>query len=187
MTRRSIVQLYCRLDELFDDEQLEKVLVDARRRIVATFDHATEFHRGRIRGTDNYIVGVAARQRELAQYIVQNARSFIDASQLPSWIPTEPRKVLKYVIERAEYDAVLAMLNEMCGPGVHDIWFDEGYGIWQIRAGVVDEYRADVRTVRQATMKFDRRNEHGQVRSQRKARRRLTGASISDARYLPAM
>ena len=60
--RTSTVILQCdyRLDDFFEPEELEDLIAAARRRVIGAFHHATEKHRGRIKGTDNYIRGVDA-------------------------------------------------------------------------------------------------------------------------------
>lgn len=169
------------LDELFSEELLGDKLVLAERRIAASFDHAIEFARGRYRGTDNYIIGLGNRQRELVRYVSDRSNSFVYEEDLPSRLLCLTKHEVRVVIRQAQYDLLSAQLGAMCQAPRCDVYYVETYGIWQITQSAMDNYR-DRQAQARRMMKVDRRNEHGMVRSQRINRGRPAGASVSLAK-----
>lgn len=168
------------LTELFDREELENKLALARRHIIAVFHNATFTHRGRRRGTDNFIVGVDKRQKDLAKHIATSAKRFVDVRDLPVEISHLTDGHRNHIAGQAQYKLVLAMLNQMCGPGSqHEIYWDDMRGWWQMRASCLTEYLSVNHARRQ--LKRDDRTFHGRVRSQSKRRGVPEGASISYA------
>ena len=169
-----------RVTDLFDDEEIADLLAVARRRIIACFVNEREFVRGQWRLTDNYIAGVRNKQSALSHHIVINMRRhFIKYSQLPSQLQYLNRRWRDRLVQQLESDIVLMQLNIMCSKPLFEIYFDEYHGIWQMIQSVVDEHYQMQDFVRK--VKFDCRNEHGMVRTQRINRGRPAGASTSMA------
>lgn len=186
------------LDELFFEDEVLDFMAVARRRIIATFHHATEptprFRPGqgmkRERGTDNYIVGVGCRQSDLARHVLEKmGRPFLSEDQLPSGVLEMPPHYIKAILQRARYDIMLAQINVMCPVSPrsatkrrtsNEVWYDELRGVWQICQSSIDEHVLSRRTARSA-LKVDNRNYHGRVRSQSKARGVPEGVSVSFA------
>lgn len=201
MTKQSnaadVIRFDYSLEELFYPEELAEKMEIARRRVVTTFITATEpvptsrikWHqlvpnpdgsarRKPRRGTDNYIIGVGSKQKDLAAHIVKTARKpIIRPCDLPESIRRHAHMVER-VISAAEHRIVLALLNEMCSAPLSEIYYDEACGIWQIVQSCIDQHKRSLRQARQA-LKFDRRNEHGMIRSQRINRGRPAGVSTS--------
>ena len=184
-----------RLDDFFEPEELEDIIGAARRRVIGAFHHATEKHRGRIKGTDNYIRGVEPKMSELAKYVVRYIKHpIIQPNQLTELIDVDEMRVndLNRLLYELQFEAVMAALHVMCvqppktPPGfkiedcTDEIYYDSLRCFWQIRQSSVDEYkkyRAAVRTM----FKHDDRNYHGRNRSQSQRRGVPEGTSISTA------
>jgi hypothetical protein len=182
------------LDDFFVQEELEDVINTARRRVIGTFHHSTELHRGRVKGTDNYIRGVEPKMTELARHVLQKMKSsFIRPGQLEELIDTRemPRRDLERLIHQLQFDAVMLALHIMCvqppktPPGFRiedttdEIYYDSVLCVWQIRQSSIDEYRL-IRAVARK-IKRDNRNFHGRNRSQSQRRGVPEGTSISIA------
>ena len=192
---RSIHQLGMPVGELFDDDQLADLMAAARRRIIAAFHHATEMHRGRRKGTDNYVRGVEPKMSELAYYVQRQMKHpFISEAQLPASVDRLSSLEIKIIIQQATYDIIMATLKVMCVPKPktpsqyreascsYEIYYDSELCVWQIVQSSIDEYvmyRRAARTAGQASIKDDRRNYHGRVRSQSRRRGIPEGVSVS--------
>ncbi|MEP6710195.1 MAG: hypothetical protein ABJA64_00560 [Candidatus Saccharibacteria bacterium] len=183
-----VYQLDYRLDELFYPEELVDKMDIARRRVVTAFIEATEpipfsriktsisafsgleHPRSRVRGTDNYIIGVGCRQKDLANYIVRTSKKpIVTRGDLPAEARRCGSRTQQRIIFEAEVRIVLALLNEMCQAPLSEIRYDEACGFWQIIQSSIDRHKMSLSAARFA-LKFDRRNEHGKVRAQRIAR-----------------
>lgn len=183
-----VFRLDYRLDELFYPEELADKMEIARRRVVAAFIEATEpipfsriktscstfdgleHPRSRLRGTDNYIIGVGGKQKDLAYYIVRTSkRPIVTPGDLPTEIRQLGQRMQQRIIFETDVRIVLALLNEMCQAPLSEIRYDEACGIWQIVQSSIDRHKMSLSRARFA-LKFDRRNEHGKVRAQRIAR-----------------
>lgn len=184
MTKDRVWQPRCELSELFDELKLMELMAVARLRIIATFDHATEHYRGQVRGTDNYIGGLGSRQTDLVRHIDKNQKKpFVKVQDLPAELRMaliQKRRRAEQIADQAQHDIIALVVAEMCQPSNGHIWYDETHGLWSILPSVVDEYRYTLRRARRA-LKRDCRNEHGQVRSQRINRGRISGVSTSMA------
>ncbi len=140
------------LQELFDDDELTLKLQIARHRITKTFVHATVMSRGKRRETDNYIVGVGPRQKDLVAHVIganlANHRSgIVTASELPACIGSTAA-VLRAVAKHAEHQLVTVQLSLLCPSGV---WYNEdGTGAWEIAPTLTDEYHRNRHVVSEA-------------------------------------
>jgi uncharacterized Fe-S radical SAM superfamily protein PflX len=165
------------LEELFDEEDLEDLLVVTKRRIIAEFFFATDRYRGRYISTDNYIIGVDGRLSDLASYVTRKMRRHIVRPwDLPGHIQELSPKIIDRIIARTEYELILNVLQDIRH---HEIWYDEARGIWQASQTSLDEYLETKRIAR--NIKRDDRSYHGRVRSQSKARGIPAGTSIGTA------
>ena len=137
--RKEYVPRY-KLDELFDEWQLQDGLLLAKYRIIDAFVNAEEFIRGKNRRTQSYIVGLGSRQKHLVGYVMQSVvlgrgLRFVTASELPRFVK---QKHLKKTQEMAEHDLIAAMLSQI---SPRDIWYNEdGTGTWEICQSLLDEY-----------------------------------------------
>lgn len=167
------------LSDIFEEDVLSDKLMLARRRIIAIFHAATEWRNGKYRGTDNYIVGLDSKQRQLAWHIHRHTNhGFVYEEDLPGNVLELRQAYIEDVISNLQYRFILAQLNQMCSPIGADVWYDEARGLWQMSQNCHDEMMAQYKGVRNA-VKFDRRNWHGRPREQARARGTLPGASIS--------
>lgn len=195
--RTSTVILQCdyRLDDFFEQEELEDLIAAARRRVIGAFHHATEKHRGRIKGTDNYIRGVEPKMSELARYVVRYIKHpIIRPGQLSELIDIDDVRTydLNRLIYQLQFEAVMAALHVMCvqppktPPGFRiedstdEIHYDSLRCFWQIRQSSIDEY-VKYRRAARTMFKQDDRNYHGRNRSQSQRRGVPEGTSISIA------
>ena len=153
-----------RLDELFEEWQLQDGLLLAKHRIIDAFANAEEFTRGRSRRTQSYIVGLGGRQKHLADYVMQSVvlgrgLRFVTASELPRFIR---QKHLKKTQEMAEYDLIAKKLSQM---SPRDIWYNEdGTGTWEICQSLLDEYYLNLdlaRLVEKNRTRLRRESLHG--------------------------
>ncbi|AHB42244.1 hypothetical protein RAAC3_TM7C00001G0387 [Candidatus Saccharibacteria bacterium RAAC3_TM7_1] len=132
-----------RLDELFTDDELALKLLIAQYRILMAFDHATFWSHGKLRGTDNFIIGVGHRQKDLVQYIVERVvigmkSGIVTASELPEFVG-DTSSVLRDVARNTERQLVAVQLA-MLSPD--SIWFNaQTPGTWNVVQSLVDEYR----------------------------------------------
>lgn len=175
------------LDELFfDEEQFMNILDAARRRVIGEFYYATEKNprykpgsdRRPYQRTDNYIWGVPSKLKDLAKYVrTRMHQPFITADQLPQELLDLNPKLVDAIIERAQHDVLMLVLEVMRH---HEIWYDEAVGIWQICQSSVDYFRL-YRKVAKTTVKVDSREFHGRVRSQSRNRCIPAGTSVSIA------
>ena len=154
-------------------------LVEARLRILAIFHRAYEVRPdGSRRGTDNYVGGVGSKPSDLAKHIVAEIHNpFIEPHELE--VEELSRSLGRDAVDKSMLKVVLEQINLMCSAA--ELWFDERCGVWQMSQSCMQSYldqkNAVHRLVKQ--FKYDRRNEHGQVRSQRKNRGRPAGASCA--------
>lgn len=132
-----------RLDALFSDDELTIKLMIAKYRILMAFDHATFWSHGKMRGTDNFIIGVGHRQKDLVQYVVERvvigmSGGIVTASELPEFVG-DSSSVLRQAARNAERQLIavrLAMLTP------ESIWFNAHTpGTWNISQSLMDEYR----------------------------------------------
>jgi hypothetical protein len=134
-----------RLEELFTDDELTIKLMIARFRILMAFDHATFWSHGKIRGTDNFIVGVGSKQQNLVDYVVNRIVidmncGIVTASELPDFVG-DTSSVLRKIARRTEVQLVAVQLA-MMSPA--DIWYNaQTPGMWQVKQSVMDTYRLD--------------------------------------------
>ena len=167
-TPREEAKIYNRgytLDELFYSEELLDLIAVARFRITGEFFYATDYARGRMRGTDNYIVGVGHRLKDLAQYVNRSTRGFIKKEDHPDYLQDLKPDLIERITVRAQFDVVLMALQAMRD---REIWYNEGLGIWEVAQSSVDEYLRCEDSVKR--VKFDRRKLHGRPRNQCKQR-----------------
>ena len=183
-----IVHIGYELSELFNEEELEDIVSDARLAIAGEFYFATERNprykpgngQRKERSTDNYIVGVGGRPSDLARHVAgRTRRRIISARSLPSDVVTDLAPTfVDIILQRVMYDATLLAINVMNDE--REVWYDESTGIWSIMQSTVDGFVAERkfrRAVRQ-TLKHDDRSYHGRVRSQSKRRGIPEGVSI---------
>lgn len=172
-----------KLDEIFYQDEIEDFAAIARQRVIGEFFYAKERNprykagsdRSQWQRTQNYILGVSGRVSELATYVQSNMRRpFITRKQLPSELSDLSPKLLDKLIQQLQRDVLVISLQVMRH---HEVWYDEGRGIWEIRQSSVDEYLDQKRTVK-AIFKVDDRNYHGRVRSQSKNRGVPPGVSV---------
>lgn len=193
-TRKEQNQLFfgeIELDELFPDEDvLKKVLKAARLRAIGEFFYATEKNpryrpgsdRRPFQRTDNYIWGVSNKLSDLARYVRTNMhRQFIWADMLPAEVNELKPHFVAVIIQRAQHEALMQVLVEMRH---HEIWYDEGVGIWQVCQSSMDDFHADRKEAKSQpalAVKADMRPFHGRVRSQSRNRGIPAGVSVSFA------
>lgn len=140
---RSRIQHYS-LDDLFDDDELALKLKISQHRIMKSFDYATYWSHGKMRGTDNFIVRVGPRQKDLVEHIfcsvITGRRSgIVTVSDLPREIEGSA-STLQQVARSAERRLLAIQLSFMVQDG--DIWFDEQVpGTWNVRPSLMDDYR----------------------------------------------
>ena len=149
--RTSHVPKY-RLDELFSDDELTLKLMIAKYRIMMAFDHATFWSHGKERGTDNFIVGVGSRQKDLVHYIMEHVvkgmnSKIVTASDLPEFVG-DTSSVLRHVAQEAERQLIAVQLAMLSPDG---IWFNtQTPGTWNVAASLMDEYRLSRELTREA-------------------------------------
>jgi hypothetical protein len=141
-----------RLGDLFDDDQLAIKLMIAKYRILMAFDHATFWSHGKQRGTDNFIVGVGHRQKDLVHYVVEHVvkgmnGGIVTASELPDFVG-DTSSVLRDVARSTERQLLAVQLAMLTPDG---IWFNaQTPGTWNISQSLMDEYRLGRKLVREA-------------------------------------
>ena len=134
------------LDELFDSDELSLKLRIAEHRILKAFDYAAYWSHGKMRGTDNFIVGVSPRQKDFVDYIIDNVviklnSGIVFVSELPS-IGTERSSELRRIARDAECRLVASRLALMVRDG--QIWFNQQIpGTWNVTQRAMDNYRLD--------------------------------------------
>lgn len=132
-----------KLESLFSDDVLTIKLMVAKYRILMAFDHATFWSCGKMRGTDNFIVGVDHRQKDLVQYIVERVvigmgRGIVTASELPEFVG-DNSSLLRHAAHKAERQLIAVQLA-MLSP--ESIWFNaQPPGTWNVSQSLMDEYR----------------------------------------------
>ncbi|OYX41007.1 hypothetical protein B7Y94_05785, partial [Candidatus Saccharibacteria bacterium 32-49-12] len=114
-------------DSLFDDDELALKLLIARHRILMAFDHATHWSHGKMRGTDNFIVGVGRRQKDLVEHVAQRIvlemnRGIVTVSDLPRNLNVAT-SVLRRIARDVERRLVAVQVSLMSNR--KDIWFDQ--------------------------------------------------------------
>jgi hypothetical protein len=151
-SRRSRYTPDYRLDQLFSDDELSVKLMIARYRILMAFDHATYWSHGKLRGTDNFIIGVGPRQGDLADYVfnvvVDKMKcGIVTASELPEFVGNMTG-TLRRVAEAAE-QRLIAVQLAMMAPD--EVWFNAATpGTWNVAQSLMDEYRLSRELVRSA-------------------------------------
>jgi hypothetical protein len=174
------------LNELFDEKEIEDFMAAAKRRIIGEFHYAMETNprfkpgsdRRPKRRTDNYIIGLGRKPSELADYVNRTMhRRFITASQLPVEFQDMRPKLIEMMLRRAEHDVIMLAIQAML-KHTHEIWYDEGVGIWQACQSSVDEFLAYKQVAKAARVKADLRPFHGRVRSQSRSRNIPGGTSV---------
>ena len=140
------------LEELFDDDRLLVKLTIAEHRILKAFDLATYFSRGKRHGTDNFILGVDARQKYLVKYVmdnvVRNGSSIVYYSELPEELGNV-KSVLGEVARNAERRLLAVRLELFVRKG--EIWFEhQTPGTWNICTSAMDRYRQDKEMIKAA-------------------------------------
>ncbi len=131
-------------DSLFDDDELTLKLLIARHRILMAFDHATYWSHGKMRGTDNFIVGVGERQKDLVKHVTEHVilgmnRSIVTVSDLPRSIDATT-SILRRIARDVERRLVAVQVSLMSNR--KDIWFDQSVpGYWGVLQSVMDDYR----------------------------------------------
>lgn len=177
-TRRPYVK--ASVAEVYDEEELQDQLAVARHCVIRAFTTFALPSRGKMRRTESYIVGVGHKHKELASFVnraMGRRRISSPAGIRAAYSNLTPKQVDR-VIQLIDHELILMVINLMASNRVHpacEIWHDEN-GYWNILQSVLDEYHANSREV---VKFFNRRNEHGMVRSQRKNRGRPAGISIS--------
>ncbi len=140
------------LDELFDNDELALKLKIAQYRILTAFDRATYFAHGKVRSTDNFIIGVGERQKDLVEHVVDTVitgmkRGIVCASELPTWLG-DNSPILRSAARNAERQIVAVQLA-MLSP--RNIWFEyQAPGFWVVAPSLMDEYRLDRELVAEA-------------------------------------
>ncbi len=133
------------LGVLFDHDDLTLKLMVAKYRILMAFDHATFWSHGKVRGTDNFIVGVGHRQKDLVQYVVERVvigmkSGIVTASDLPEFVG-DASSLLRQVARNAERQLIAVRL-EMLVQEEKEIWFNhQTPGTWNVAQSLMDEYR----------------------------------------------
>ena len=141
-----------RLDKLFSDDELAIKLTIAKFRILMAFDHATYWSHGKERGTDNFIVGVGSRQKDLVHYVIERVvngmkSSIVTSSDLPEFVGDNSSQ-LRQVARRTERQLIAVRLA-MLSPD--KIWFDaHPPGCWNVSQGLMDDYRLNRKLVADA-------------------------------------
>lgn len=176
------------LDELFfDEDEFRDIMDAARRRVIGEFFYATEKNprykwgsdRRPTQRTDNYIWGVSNKLSDLAYYVRDHMhRQFISVNQLPPDLVDLEPSLVDSVIQKAQHDVLMQVLVVMRH---HEIWYDEGVGIWQVCQSTMDDFLAYRKVAKTTTVKNDMRPFHGRVRSQSRNRGIPAGVSVSFA------
>jgi len=141
-----------RLDTLFSDDELTIKLMIAKYRILMAFDHATFWSHGKMRGTDNFIIGVGHRQKDLVHYVIEHVvegmnGKIVTASELPEFVG-DTSSILRAVARKTERQLVAVQLAMLSPDG---IWFNaQTPGTWNISQSLMDEYLLNRYLVRAA-------------------------------------
>lgn len=174
--------------EIYSEETMQDRLVVARERVIRAFTTFEAPCRGKMRRTESYIIGVGRRHKELASYVNREMgkRRISSPDDIRAAYPHLTPKQIERTIQLVDHELILMAVDMMASSQVYpacEIWYDE-HGCWNVLQSVLDQYHARSREVQ--TKYFNRRNEHGMVRSQRKRRGRPAGASVSfrDARMV---
>lgn len=145
--RRSYIPDY-ELYELFSDDELMLKLMVAKYRILMAFDHATFWSHGKMRGTDNFIIGVGARQKDLVEYVANRNGNIVTASELPDFVG-DRSSVLRTIARNAEKRLLAVQLAMMCTDNA--IWFNGSTpGLWEVAQHLMDDYRLNRQMVIEA-------------------------------------
>lgn len=142
------------LSDIYDTRQLHDIVLIARDRVFAAFDHAhaTEARTGAVHGTEGFILGAGSRQCELVRFILdRNMKPFVSLATLPSLPPSLvalPGRqgytmLVKEVHERLLRLAVESLVEEKV------IWHDNC--VWNILTTALDSYRVEKRALRDVT------------------------------------
>lgn len=176
-----------RFNELFEpvwpnrlDDMISELIRRARWRIIGVFKEEREWRRGKLRSTDNYIIGVSGKQGHLGRYIHSRVRNpIVAASDLASRFHDLSPNDQEAIRTQAEEKLLMAALNQMCSPGGTDIWYDQALGVWQLAQSCVDELKLE-RKRTQAAMDslggfYDSRTYHGRNGKQARVRDKANG------------
>lgn len=131
------------LSEIFDEDGLELRLLIARHRILKAFDLATFWSHGKMRGTDNFIVEVGPKQKDLVDHImtsivVDGRSAILTLSDLPGHIEGS-NATLRQVVRRASRRLLAIQLSSMAQDG--QVWFDRQIpGTWNVLPSLMDTY-----------------------------------------------
>lgn len=141
------------LDSLFKPADLTIKLMIAEHRLMMAFDHAVYWSHGKLRGTDNFIVGVGHRQKDLVEHVIERIvegmkSGIVTASDLPDFVG-DTSSVLRRVARNAERRILAVRLEQLAGDG---IWFDrQTPGTWNISQSMMDTYRSNKRMTAEAS------------------------------------
>lgn len=134
------------LGSLFDDDDLTLKLMIAKYRLLMAFDRATYWAHGKKRGTDNFIIGVGDRQKDLVAHVEQNVLigmrcGIVSASELPDFLG-EKSSVLRKVARDAEKQLLAVRLAQLAADG--EVWFNRHTpGTWNVSQRLMDDYQLD--------------------------------------------
>ena len=177
-THKEIVAIHYtgyELEELFTDEQIVDILVIARLAVAGEFFHAKDFNPRYKPGqgmrqffnTDNYIIGCEGRPAKLARYVIEKThRQIAHKNQLPDNLQELSPAHVERIVEIARFKAIIAAIDIMFVEG--EIWYDEGFGIWNVRQSTLDEYTEDRAFRKAIRVKLDKRPFHGHTDRWRK-------------------
>lgn len=141
------------LRDLFDDDELALKLLIARHRIMKAFDYATFWSHGKMRGTDNFIVGVGPRQKDLVKYVLDRVvvgacNGIVAVNDLPHSID-QTAKVLRQIARDAESRILAVQISFMVQDG--RLWFEEQIpGTWNVLQSCMDDYRLNRHVAQEA-------------------------------------
>lgn len=135
------------LRDIYGSQQLHDVILIGRDRVFQSFDHATERHNGKTRGTLGYIADAGVRQSELARYIMRHRmKPFVSLVTLPSLPPQLVElenhaysELVRQVHEKVLHLAIKELVDE------HVVWHDGC--VWNIHPDMLVEYRAQQRSM----------------------------------------
>ena len=140
------------LRDLFDDDELVSKLQLAEHRIMKAFARATQWQNGKMRGTNNVIIGIGPKQKNLVDHVMDKVvvgmRSpIVTVSDLPV-LDGETTGQLKAIARDVEERLVAVRISKIIP---HKIWFDEwNGGTWNVSMKAMDDYRLNSKIAAQA-------------------------------------
>lgn len=167
------------LEDLFYAEEIDDKVALARIRVLQVFRDHCETHRGKMRPTQYYISDLGSEVRNLARRVCEESSKVVTEEEVRRLTGMREPRYLRSVAATINYQFVVLAIEQMKNSDNPSLWSDVA-GTWYAKQSALDELWSSNRS--HPRRKFDRRNEHGQVRSQRKARNRPSGASTSFAR-----